>query len=540
MKKVISLLLTLAMISSVFVGCETKEAEDVDQKAQMTEKGVESKQESEQEAAEDDFSKNIEISFAKIADVPPKEDAPIIKKAEEMYNVDFEYIHIERSKYNEMLGLKISTGEVPDLFMLDGNMLQYAKLQEQGVLKSIPIDMLKKYAPTVYEVQEKYLNNLMIDGELYGLTGEKVDNDYPLNAIWRKDWLENVGIDKVPETLEEAEKAFYAFAKEDPDGNGKNDTYGLGKSGLDMIFGAYGGIPWGPWPQYWLWQEDGQGGLQNAAVMPGMKDALALLQKWYADGVIDPEYVLGENKGGYWAIPTDFVNNKIGFTGLAHFYHWAPETLYEGYSGGPVYSEFKALNPDGEVDYGKPVVGPEGHSGTWLYPVGVGAADMFIFSSKATDEQLIRGLKIMEDQATNYDNDVLYTYGIEGTHWHRDENSQAIVREEAFSQRSDYLAEGINMVKFLPNFEFSKKNNPKLYEFGDMYYNFPGYRNELLVSLPSEGMYRPDLEKLRDQYYTEIISGNKSVDAFDEFVELWNQQGGEQLKQEADEWYKGK
>lgn len=436
-----------------------------------------------------------------------------------------------------MLGLKISTGEIPDLFLLDGNVLQYAKFQEQGVLRDIPLDLLKKHAPTLYEEIEKYNKYLLIDGKLYGITGQKFSNQFPLNAIWRQDWLDAVGIDKVPTTIEEAEEAFYAFANEDPDGNGEKDTYGLGKAGLDMIFGAYGGIPWGPWPQYWLWQEDGEGGLQNAAVMPGMKDALALLQKWYADGVLDPEYVLGENKGGYWAIPTDFVTDKIGFTGLGHYYHWQP-SLFEGDPGGSVYQEFKKLNPEGAIAYGQPVVGPEGHSGTWQYPVGVGAAGMWVFGNQTTDEQLIRILKIMEDQSANYDHWLMSVYGLEGEHWTKDEVSGSISRTEAYSQRTDYLREGIPMLNFAGPMEYQGSVNPMLAEWAQENYSFPGYQNELLVSLPSESQVRPDLEKLRDQYYTEIISGSKSIDAFDEFVEEWNKLGGDQLKKEADEWYK--
>ena len=55
-----------------------------------------------------------------------------------------------------------------------------------------------------------------------------------------------MGIDKIPETLEEAEEAFYAFANNDPYGDGKKNTYGLEQTGLQSIFGAYGGIPQGP------------------------------------------------------------------------------------------------------------------------------------------------------------------------------------------------------------------------------------------------------------------------------------------------------
>ncbi len=480
----------------------------------------------------------VEFSYSILADVPPRADAPVIKDLETLYGIKLNYVNIERSQYNQMLGLKISSGETPNAFMLDGNMLQYAQFAEQGVLRSIPLDMMQKYAPTLYEKQKPYFKYLLIDEELYGITKEKASNDYPLNAIWRKDWLENVGIDKVPETLAEAEEAFYAFVNKDPNRSGKKDTYALGKSGLDMIFGAFGGIPWGPWPQYSLWLEDGQGGLQHAAVLPGMKDALALLQKWYKDGLIDPEYVIGENKGGYWAISTDFFNERIGFTGLGHYYHWAPDTLYEGYPGGQVFAEFKKLRPNARIAYGQAVTGPNGDAGTWLYPVGVGAAGLTVFSAETTDEQLIKLLQIAEDQMTNYDNYLLAMFGREGEHWVRDEKSQAVTPVGKFNTRTTYLDEGIKVLYLVEDLAFARRDNPLAYEFAEKYYSFPGYRNELLVSVPSERLYRTDLEKLRDQYYTAIISGARPVSAFDDFVAIWNRQGGNQIKAEADAWYK--
>jgi putative aldouronate transport system substrate-binding protein len=539
MKKYVVLLLVCACMVTLIIGCSnTSTNTEANDKQVESPAKVESNLETPKQdegIAPDDFSQNVTFSYSVLTDLPPKKDAPVLKLLEEKYNINIDYVNINREQYNEMLGLKISTGDTPNFFMLDGNMTQYKTFQEQGILRSIPIEFMKKYAPTLYKDQEKYFKYLKMDGEVYGITGEKLDNSYPLNAIWRKDWLDQVGITKVPETLAEAEIAFYAFVNNDPDQNGKKDTYALGKTGLDMIFGAYGGIPWGPWPQYWLWLED-NGGLQNAAVKPEMKDALALLQKWYKDGIIDPEYVLGENKGGYWAIPTDFFNNKIGFTGLGHYYHWTPNTLWEGYTGGQVFAEFHKLQPDAEVAYGKPVVGPKGHSGTWQYPVGVGASGLYVFGSDATDEQVIRILQVIEDQRVDYDSYQLASSGVEGTHWERDNASQMISLKEGYRQR-EHLAEGASIFVF-QSLEFQAKDKTKLTEFANQYYDFPGYVNELVVALPSESNFRADLEKLRDQYYTEIISGKKSVDAFDEFVEKWNKQGGDQLKKEADEWYR--
>ena len=48
---------------------------------------------------------------------------------------------------------------------------------------------------------------------------------------------------------------------------------------------------------------------------PEMKEALERIAKWYQDGVIDPEFVTGENQGGYWALSHSFINGRIGVSG---------------------------------------------------------------------------------------------------------------------------------------------------------------------------------------------------------------------------------
>ena len=54
----------------------------------------------------------------------------------------------------------------------------------------------------------------------------------PTVLVWRKDWLEKVGIEKIPSTIEEFETAIRAFKEQDPDGNGKNDTFGFSNTCL--------------------------------------------------------------------------------------------------------------------------------------------------------------------------------------------------------------------------------------------------------------------------------------------------------------------
>jgi putative aldouronate transport system substrate-binding protein len=45
------------------------------------------------------------------------------------------------------------------------------------------------------------------------------------------------------------------------------------------------------------------------------------------------------------------------------------------------------------------------------------------------------------------------------------------------------------------------------------------------------------LQTMEMQVYTNIIYGKESIDAFDQFVEDWKAQGGDQITEEVNEWY---
>src|SRR4030042_2784638 len=65
-----------------------------------------------------------------------------------------------------------------------------------------------------------------IDGKMYGLPdpGQIPPTD---GLVIRKDWLDKLGL-AMPKTMDELIEVARKFTNDDPDGNGKNDTYGFG------------------------------------------------------------------------------------------------------------------------------------------------------------------------------------------------------------------------------------------------------------------------------------------------------------------------
>ena len=62
----------------------------------------------------------------------------------------------------------------------------------------------------------------------------------------------------------------------------------------------------------------------------------------------------------------------------------------------------------------------------------------------------------------------------------------------------------------------------------------------LFNTAPTDTMKKcwEQLQTMEKQVYTNIIYGKEPIEAFDQFVEEWKAQGGEQITQEVNEWYK--
>lgn len=485
--------------------------------------------------------KKYKLDWAPYITDPVSQDAIMVKFYEDKFNVDFNMWNLDHQNIHEVLNLKFAAGEVPDYMGQGVEISNLPKLVQQGVLLGFDEEVIKKYMPNVYEkaikLDPNWLDYAKVDGKIYGLPEMRTVSNYRTTIVWRGDWLKKVGIAKTPETLEEFEEAFYKFAKEDPDGNGKNDTYGLSLSGIPAIFGAFGYLPgYGPhdW-QDWFWQlRDGE--LVNGAVQPEVKEALKLLNKWYEDGVLDPEFITGENMGGYWGLSHAFINSKIGFSGHAQYYHWNdPLTDAPTDKGAANYDELMKVNPEAakSLVHGLPPAGPDGKRG--LYAPNLIAGKIIAFGSHLEEEPDKFGkiLQILdENSGKSKENYIESIMGIEGEMWVEKGPGERVVTPEYENVK------GTGANQFSNDFgiwDYEELRNKFAKEHK---YDVGAVRNELLTSLPSESRYKAELLKIRNEAYISIITGDKPVSYFDEFVKKWDQMGGEVLKKEANEWYK--
>ncbi|MBP3361052.1 MAG: hypothetical protein J6N52_09390 [Clostridia bacterium] len=495
------------------------------------------------EKGQENTGGKTQISWTAWLGAPVNENADMIKYWNDLLDVDIDVWNIEAANYSETIALKIAGGEIPDVLYIP-TMASYTKYAKDGILAEFTDEQVKEYAPKMYETYKKTDENALsyrkVDGKLYGLPA--LTTKYRRPMAYRGDWMENLGETKLPETLDEFETLMYKSAKNDPDGDGTKNTYGLSAGGVYAVYGAYGIVP-----EFWMENENGE--LVFGGVQPKMKEALALLRKWYSDGVLDPEFIVSEKQSASSNMSTPFVNGKIGFTANGEDWHFKPKFDNSNEAvdwEGDNVKELRKIDSHAadSIRLGLPVKGPHGDCGLGSSSViGTKSATVSFSTKLQNDEKKLKKIfEVLETIGfTSYDNLLTAKNGIKGVHWDFNEKNQIVYLDEKYQQYTERAKIGAHTVMTtLASLEWNNEGKENEVEWRkETKADYGAIENKLKTVLESEGVYGVELEKLRSEAYISIITGSKDLDYFDEFVRKWNTSGGEQLTKEANEWYKG-
>ena len=131
-------------------------------------------------------------------------------------------------QYPQKVNIAITSDDIPDVMQVSASQLKM--MYDNGQIMDITDVMKENLAPYTEEVLNSDgglgLQAATFDGKLYAIP--KVGS--PLltaKVLWiRTDWLENLGLE-LPKTVEDMRNLAEAFTTQDPDGNGKDDTYGV-------------------------------------------------------------------------------------------------------------------------------------------------------------------------------------------------------------------------------------------------------------------------------------------------------------------------
>jgi putative aldouronate transport system substrate-binding protein len=241
------------------------------------------------------------------------------------------------------------------------------------------------------------------DGKQYGLP-EPPPLPKREGFLIRKDWLDKLNLE-VPTNPEELLAVAKAFTEQDPDGNGKNDTYGLGGfitggQGLgnrfDFIMGAYNV------PGLWNFADPANFGLNVRN--PKYIEALTFFKSVVDAKAIDPDWptLKRDDFRARW---------KQGLFGIM----WEDFAALSNKSN---YTPFDENFPDAEWI---PVAAPVGPDGDAYYGVYTGRGQIFGVSQNAVDAGKGEAIaRLLEWMAT--DGYYLLGFGEEGVNFIIDAN----------------------------------------------------------------------------------------------------------------------
>jgi len=227
-------------------------------------------------------------------------DHPAVKALEQFsgYRVRLEYVL--NANYAEQMNTRLASNDLPGLVAITGNTQPIVTAARSGALYDIT-EIYDLY-PNLARADKGVLNNISIDGRYFGIYRGR---DFPRSGmVYRKDWLDNLGL-SVPKTIDELYTVLYAFTYNDPDRNGRNDTYGMVWTGaymgpfynLAVMFGAPNrfGIKGGkltPWFEYDEYYE-----------------AMLFSKKLYDEGLINKDFAALPTSE--WALP--FGRGQVGW-----------------------------------------------------------------------------------------------------------------------------------------------------------------------------------------------------------------------------------
>lgn len=463
------------------------------------------------------------------------DDAEVVKKIEERFNIDLKTWRVDSANYEENLNIRFAAGEMPDVINI-GSTTALPTYVEGGIIAELPIELIREKAPHYAAAADANDDGTLWTTMIYNDKNYGVANplkQYPFAMIWRKDWLDKLGLE-VPETLEEYEEVLTAFVENDPDGNGKKDTAGMAERAFNGVFGAFGlRITSDSAPGFFV--EEMQLGEDNVPffpyIRPEAKEALAVLHDWYEKGIIDKEFITGENHGGYEWLSHSFMNGRIGLTSAlpTHYLAASTDTTDEG-NWSICMKELKGLNPEADIVFGPAPVGPEGKSGTEAWGM-IGGLTCLTTEAAKDPRKVDKFLEMLDAYYADMEYAKMVAYGIEGVHYEETEYGPRRLMDGV-----DVRKEGVIQVSFGDTVPFVENVKPQMDTFckevtGNGYYRF----NAPPVQEFSDVI--ATLDTLTEQAYFDMITGAKPLDYFETYVEEFKKAGGEAAEKAVQEAY---
>ena len=493
---------------------------------------------------------------------------------------EMKWIAPDNPTSEQKLNLAIASNDVPDLLYFEKKMLM--KMARSGQI--IPLDdLVEKYSSDLvkYVASERQAaeNGMLYAPFLYqGKRYAIPDYAHPVDPQYnwyRKDILDELGL-AIPTTIDEFGDALGAITAKYPNMVGVE----VGKTGLcPVIMDAYGAFP-----NIWL---EKSGELVFGSIQPEMKNALAKMAEWYAEGYFDKEFVVTDfeekwvsgdafSRSAMWwmswvnsvpltqNVPTcvlscfPYLKGPDGFQGRlmgsgASGWGWAisskfdkPEALLiqQNFYVDSAYRNMDDLREKFDFHYN-----PEPNQ-----PIALNQDEYVALLDSGIELEKARQSRIFDYKEQGPDQG-----DSEGFF---NENVGHTVRQgiKTFQRSTDLRDALINLLIVMRDGGEKaslSEYEQALYDQVDAAWGMMLCMNHLdgtliarslrdtevrdqFLGSPTDSMVEKKayLDKLQDETYVKIIMGEAPIDSFDQFVTDWKNNGGDEIIEEVNQWYR--
>lgn len=441
----------------------------------------------------------VKLQMAMAASGLPAPDADDIKKTiDQKLNVDLQLTAIASGDdYKNQIRVRLSGGNFPDLFSVEFSDVK--EFSDKGLLLDLTPYMDKELKPAkdfIVGLTPNILKKVTVNNKIYAVPRTA---DVPFSSMWvRKDWLEKLNL-KTPTNLEEFLAVAKAFTEQDPDGNGKKDTYGLTGAKFDgfaTVFGAHGvGNPGS------FYEKGGK--VMNAYYDPAMPEALKYIKSLFDAGVVDPEIMT--NKGN--------VEVQKAFQGKAGF-------IFKGWTDiakDEFVEQYKAINPKANWVQMTPLKGPGGQfDGSYDYdrPSRYWVIPKSLEKDKAKLQKVFDLINYVSGKEGNW----LVMYGLPGKHYNLKDGK--IEPTPLMAKEGNYF--NLYQITGRPNKEYLEIKFPNQAAATDFAIKTPRIHAFDSSVIPPTGFNKADADRFAEEEMIKFVTGKRPISEYGDFLKTFD------------------
>ncbi|MDF2659649.1 MAG: hypothetical protein K0Q94_2440 [Paenibacillus sp.] len=465
----------------------------------------------------------------------PSADKDFVKKTiEEKFNVNLKVEYLPfGTDYDTKINVIMTGGDHPDMFLANGAASQ--KFAVDGLLADQSKFVTKQTMPNYFKwITEDEIKNYQLKGITHSRSPMPFQRGTYGSFYIRKDWLDKFGL-QLPKSYDELMTAMKKFSHEDPDGNGKKDTYGFSAAAagnrIPLDFPAW--IKNGLVADFMIDEKN----LEFVEVQSDAKvqQVITDIKEMIAAGVVDPDWFVNKT-------PQHFDKAAQGKVGVVFA---TDRNIALDSVPTSIQARTKLIDP--KADW-QPIFPFKDQPYGWKQGTP-GGASPFLFSKAVADknpEKVQRSVQIL-DWLASEEGYLMTHYGQEGKHYKK-EGKKITIDPAAYEADVTKNGNFLDIWRFFTNFDDPTVHgleiiDPRVSDRDRAVLKFvqeiPKHKGEPVTLAPPQGMnigdYRKEMARLQmvslmddkdasnwPKYREELMTKYKGKEIFQAYVDQVN------------------